>query len=48
MESWKTQLTACGKDLGEVFIRRGITIPGGFLIPFVICDCNATSQQCTE
>ena len=24
MESWKTQLTACGKDLGEVFIRRGI------------------------
>ena len=24
MESWKTQLTACGKDLGEVSIRRGI------------------------
>ena len=24
MESWKTQLTACGKDLGEASIRRGI------------------------
>ena len=24
MEFWKTQLTACGKDLGEVSIRRGI------------------------
>ena len=24
MESWKTQLAACGEDLGEVFIRRGI------------------------
>ena len=24
MESWNTQLTACGKDLGEVSIRRGI------------------------
>ena len=24
MESWKTQLTTCGKDLGEVSIRRGI------------------------
>ena len=23
MESWNTQLTACGKDLGEVSIRRG-------------------------
>ena len=31
MESWKTQLTACGKDLGEVSIRseysRGIPYP---------------------
>ena len=24
MESWKTQLTVCRKDLGEVSIRRGI------------------------
>jgi len=24
MESWKTQLTACGKDLDEMTIRRGI------------------------
>ena len=24
MESWKTQLTACGEDLGEVSIGRGI------------------------
>ena len=24
MKIWKTQLTACGEDLGEVLIRRGI------------------------
>lgn len=24
MESWKTQLTAFGKDFGEVSVRRGI------------------------
>ena len=24
MKIWKTQLTACGEDLGEMLIRRGI------------------------
>lgn len=49
MEYWKIQLTCSMwyKDLGEVTIRRGI-FQGGFLIPFVICDCIVTSQQCTE
>ena len=34
MESWKTQLTACGKDLGEVSIRRGI-FQGDSLFPLL-------------
>ena len=44
MASWKTQLTASGKDIGEVSIRKGI-FQGDSLAPLFYCDWNATSQQ---